>query len=231
MGLSIATLSSLFLINVLNRLFIPWFSRLQDDLEALRKTFIKVLRWANRLTAPLISGMVVFAQPLILFVFSEKWMPAHLTLVMICIANIFIPTSNICLSFLNAMGHSKTTFKIMMLATAASWFMAAILIYVIGLNGYGASTIIINFIHVILFFKVKKILNVNILMNVLPFWLISYGCALVILVLNYFMSMNSLRIFVLYLVLYGLMICALNLLIFKSEIKGDFLFYKQNLPQ
>jgi O-antigen/teichoic acid export membrane protein len=51
----------------------PTFSSLQDQKDALKKSFLSVLRYVELLVTPLCLGMFIAADPLIRVVFGEQW--------------------------------------------------------------------------------------------------------------------------------------------------------------
>jgi O-antigen/teichoic acid export membrane protein len=51
----------------------PTFSSFQDQKDALKKTFLSVLRYVELLVTPLCLGMFIAADPLIRVIFGEQW--------------------------------------------------------------------------------------------------------------------------------------------------------------
>lgn len=54
----------------------PAFSSLQDQKDALKKSFLSVLRYVELLVTPLCLGMFIAADPLIRVIFGEQWVDA-----------------------------------------------------------------------------------------------------------------------------------------------------------
>lgn len=54
----------------------PAFSSLQDQKDALKKSFLSVLRYVELLVTPLCLGMFIAADPLIRVLFGEQWVDA-----------------------------------------------------------------------------------------------------------------------------------------------------------
>lgn len=72
----IPDLALLNLIYIFSRVIFPAFSRLQTDLDALRRALLETLRYSSLLTLPLATGILLTARPFILTAYGWNWMPA-----------------------------------------------------------------------------------------------------------------------------------------------------------
>jgi O-antigen/teichoic acid export membrane protein len=61
--------------SVAERVMFPVFSRVQDDLEKLRRGFLLTARAIALVTFPLMCGVFALRRPFVLAVFGEKWLP------------------------------------------------------------------------------------------------------------------------------------------------------------
>lgn len=59
--------------NIIGRVMFPTLSKMQDDNERFNNAYLKVLQFISIISFPLLVGMAVLAEPLILIVFGEKW--------------------------------------------------------------------------------------------------------------------------------------------------------------
>ena len=58
---------------VLANAIFPVFSRIQDDMEALRRGFLATIRYTQIAIVPLCIGMFITAEPAVEFIFGDQW--------------------------------------------------------------------------------------------------------------------------------------------------------------
>lgn len=108
-------LPSLIMTNIftsIQTILFPAFSESQDD-----RTRVKaMMRISTKLSCfiiyPLIVGLIVIAKPLVVLLFTEKWLPAVPFIQILCIANFFRPVTISNLEAIKALGYSNITFKL-----------------------------------------------------------------------------------------------------------------------
>jgi O-antigen/teichoic acid export membrane protein len=54
----------------------PAYSRIQDDLDALRRAFFRTLHYVSLLSVPLGVAIITFAQPFVLTIYGQMWAPS-----------------------------------------------------------------------------------------------------------------------------------------------------------
>jgi O-antigen/teichoic acid export membrane protein len=59
-----------------SKVIFPVYARLQDQPEALSRSFLLTMRYVNLLTAPMGLGLALVAEPFVLTFFSERWVEA-----------------------------------------------------------------------------------------------------------------------------------------------------------
>lgn len=64
---------------------LPAYSKLQNDLSALRDAYLKVLKLVSTFSIPAAGGIAVFASEIVRIVYGEKWLPAVGALQVLCI--------------------------------------------------------------------------------------------------------------------------------------------------
>ncbi|MGO8732929.1 MAG: MOP flippase family protein [Terriglobia bacterium] len=69
---------------VLGRVLFPFFSRLQNDLVALRRTYLNVVVAIASATFPILIGLWILAKPFVLVVLGQKWAPVAVQLMILC---------------------------------------------------------------------------------------------------------------------------------------------------
>jgi len=62
--------------NVVTRVLLPTFSRMQDDDERLAKAYLRTCGAIAFVTFPMMAGLAVVARPFVEVVLGEKWLPA-----------------------------------------------------------------------------------------------------------------------------------------------------------
>ena len=88
----------------------------------------QVLRATNGLVAPAAILTLVLIEPLTKYVFGQKWLAALPLFYLLWGANIFVPTASPVFALLNALGHSRTTFKFAVIWMAGTWVLGAPLV-------------------------------------------------------------------------------------------------------
>lgn len=71
---------------IVMRVTFPAFSTLQDNDEALRKGYLRVVRYVSLITFPMLAGMFAVAPEFVAFFYGEKWIPMVLPLQILCLA-------------------------------------------------------------------------------------------------------------------------------------------------
>jgi len=64
------------LAHVINRVMFPTYSRLQDNLEEMRRVYLKTVRYISMAAFPAAAAIFVLADPVIRTFYSHKWEPA-----------------------------------------------------------------------------------------------------------------------------------------------------------
>ena len=89
----------------------PTFSKLQNDIDALKNALRRSIRLSMFFVLPILFGLFAVAKPLTLFLLTEKWLPSVPFLRLACIVCMFWPLSHRNQA-LNAMGKSNVTLKL-----------------------------------------------------------------------------------------------------------------------
>lgn len=91
---------------------LPTLSRKQDDRTALKETLRKSLSVELCVIAPLMTLVALLAEPIVLLVLTDKWLPSVPYLQIFCISYIFAPLSSNNLQALYAIGRSDIVLKL-----------------------------------------------------------------------------------------------------------------------
>lgn len=64
-----------FVTNMVGGVFMPSYTKIQEDRKRLARAYIKSLRLVSLLVTPLALGITIVADPLVQILFGDKWMP------------------------------------------------------------------------------------------------------------------------------------------------------------
>jgi teichuronic acid exporter len=100
------------LTGVLTSVAFPIFSAAADDKVKLLRGMHLAIRGIMFVNIPMMLGFAVVAEPLILILFGERWLPAVSIFQILCLGAIFWPLHVINLNVLLAQGHSNLYFRL-----------------------------------------------------------------------------------------------------------------------
>ena len=92
---------------VINQVFFPFFSRIQDDEQTLKAQFQDTVRTVSFLVYPCLAFLIFFAEPVITVVYSSKWLPSVPIFQVLCITGFFNSLYHLSRSTMKAIGKSK----------------------------------------------------------------------------------------------------------------------------
>jgi O-antigen/teichoic acid export membrane protein len=95
-----------------SKLFLPIFSKIQEDEARVLKTYKQILSVLIVVIAPTLTFLAVFSEQIIVFLYSEKWRVAAPFLFHLAVAGIFTVMCSFNLTVLNIIGGSKVLLKI-----------------------------------------------------------------------------------------------------------------------
>lgn len=108
---TLAQFPSSNLSSVIVRAIYPIQCRMQDDDEQLKAHFMQYLRFACFIIFPISLGFCALAEPLVLLLLKDKWLPAVPFLQIMCVAYMWDPIMKMNVSILNAKGRSDYYFR------------------------------------------------------------------------------------------------------------------------
>ena len=114
------------------------FTKIQDDKDAVKRTTMNFVKYSSVFVYPILLCMLISAKPLIVFLVTEKWLPAVFYMQLLCIVGLLSPLTNFMSQVLQATGNSKLYFVFISLICA---FRS---VNVVTLLRFGISAIIIG---------------------------------------------------------------------------------------
>ncbi|WP_111709638.1 lipopolysaccharide biosynthesis protein [Lutibacter citreus] len=97
---------------ILNKVTFPLFAEIKNDDVRLKSVYKKIMQLVIFLVAPLLLIMVVLAEPLFRFLFTEKWLPAVPYFQILCWNGILFPIHAYNLNVLKVKGRSDLFLKL-----------------------------------------------------------------------------------------------------------------------
>ncbi len=155
---------------VLQRVYLPAFSRLQLHRAELSHFVEQVLRATNGLVAPVAILTFVSIEPLTKYVFGQKWLVALPLFYLLWGGNILTPTATPLFALLNALGHSRTAFKFALAWMLGTWVLGAPLIVAFGAVGFAIANLSVMFTNFMLFRVTQNYVSFRILPMIAPCW-------------------------------------------------------------
>lgn len=92
--------------NALNKVTYPLFASIQNDDLRLKNAYKQIMKMVIFIIAPVLVFLGVLAEPLIRFLFTEKWFPAVPYFQVLCLTGILYPIHSYNLNVLKVKGRS-----------------------------------------------------------------------------------------------------------------------------
>ena len=89
----------------------PVFSKASKDRQKLRKGVRYALKSLMLITLPIMMGLMVTAQEVIVVLFGEQWLETAPLMKILCLAGVFWPLQILNINLQKALGHSRLIFK------------------------------------------------------------------------------------------------------------------------
>ncbi len=96
--------------SILNQVLFPFLSKEQDDLRKLQDDVEKSMQAMSFLIYPMMTFLICFAKPLIILLYSEKWLPSVPFFQILCTLGYTNFIYNLNVSLLKAIGRSRALF-------------------------------------------------------------------------------------------------------------------------
>ena len=94
------------LTDIISRVAYPLLCQKQNDKEDLSRVYTSFIKNACYIIFPLMIGLAVLAKPLVVFLLTDKWLPAATLLFILAMDGLWTPITRINLNLLQAVGRS-----------------------------------------------------------------------------------------------------------------------------
>ncbi|TXK46767.1 lipopolysaccharide biosynthesis protein [Pontibacter qinzhouensis] len=121
------------LYSILNKVFFPVYSKLQDDLEKIKEYYLKIMRFTAIITFPISILFIGLAEEIMLVVFGEKWLEAAPPLRILSVASMIFAISGTPAEVLKGIGKPNVSFTLNLCNT----FLVALPLIYFGLKYFG----------------------------------------------------------------------------------------------
>ena len=158
------------IMDVINKVFFPVYSKIQDDLVTIKRYYFKVIKYNCIITYPIMIGLILLAEPFVVIALGQKWIDAVIPIKFMAGAGMvhLLTISNTTL--LRGIGRPRLEMIMSIIKTVfvtVPFIVIGVIYY--GINGAAAgllaAKIVIFFINNVTLRKVASIKFVEILDN------------------------------------------------------------------
>jgi O-antigen/teichoic acid export membrane protein len=167
----------------LQRIYLPFFSRLQSDRVELRRYVAHAMWMTNAVAAPLLVMTVALAQPITVLIFGSKWLTALPVFYCLAVASAVAAGSAPMLGLLNAAGKSHVTLVFAIVWMTTTWAFGVPLMIKFGVVGFGVAVMLVQLTNIALYWAVWREVSLSVLSTYWPCWplaMIIGGCMFVL---------------------------------------------------
>jgi len=149
-------------VNLAGRIFFSTISRIQDQIDKVRRGYLDAVKWTTLIIAPVNFGLFALAPDFILNVLGEKWLPAASAVRVLCLYGVLRGIGGIGGSFRKALGRPEIFFKLGLLFLGIFLIGVFPLTLKFGITGTAVAVLIPSLItNVIVFFYNLKLLKMK----------------------------------------------------------------------
>ena len=114
----------LTLTQLVSRVTLPTFARMQDDIDRVRRGAELTLKWNGIVTLPAFAAVIAFAPEIAIYIYGEQWLPAIPALYALAASAILVPINGLLTPILAALGRTRVLLVIAIVWAAAAWALA-----------------------------------------------------------------------------------------------------------
>ena len=216
---------------MLQRLYIPTFSRMASHPRELSGFVTSVLKITNSVAAPAACLILAFIRPITINVFGDKWLSAIPVFYLFWGANLIVPTVTPLVSLLQALNRGRIAFYLAVMWMLLTWILGIPAIWCLGILGAGLANLLVQFSNYIVLRIVRQHISIRVLPNVLPFWIIALVAAGMMRIGAVFVPPESLRSTIIYLIMGGLLYLIGVWLIKRRDVRSIASLMKQSVAR
>lgn len=171
----------------LNKVVFPLFAKVQNDIPALRAAYKKIMLVVLFVITPIIVLMALLADQLVVFLFTEKWLPIVPIFQIICFSGILYPLHLYNLLILQVKGRSDLFLKLEVIKKVILVIIIVISIFygfTSLLVGYVIASIVALFINTYYAGSMIDYTMKQQLLDILPIFVLSTCMGLIVFFVN-----------------------------------------------
>lgn len=207
------------LTGAISSVMLPVLSTKQDRVNELKKMLRRTMSINCFVIFPVMFGLVAVAKPLIVILFTEKWLPAVPFMRLVCIAYAFYPMHSANLQAINAIGRSDVSLKLEVIKRVMGLCLIG-LSFPFGVYAIVGSEIVFSLLATIVNgFPNKKLINYSIKeqwRDIFPYLLVSILMCIIVYGISRILNVNNI-ILLLIQILAGVCIYVLGCHVLKLE--------------
>lgn len=183
---------AVWILMPIQRIYLPFFARLQHDKVRLQEVVSFVLWMVNGVAAPFTMITLALSRPITSLIFGDKWLTALPLFYLFSLGNIFIPCSTPMMGLLNSLGQSRKTLLMSVIWMGTTWLLGVPCILEFGLLGFGYAMLGVQLSNLLLFLMVRRTLRIPVIPTYWPSWPIAGVVALAIVIAQFLIPVNNL---------------------------------------
>ena len=154
LAFQLANLVTTNVVFLVNDIFLPLFSKVKGDVERIRKLYTRMIQFLAFISFPLITALSIAAEPIVYYIYGEKWMDVVLPFQILCLFTLGRSISSPSSSIYNALGRPEIGFNIALVYTPV-FLISVFFGSHYGVVGVAISTTIVRVIGSIVSLKVS----------------------------------------------------------------------------
>lgn len=208
------------LVGIIQKVTYPLLSKTADDLVRLKRGYRQVILASSFVIFPGILLLILFAEPIMVYVLGEQWLPAAPFLQIICVSGLLYHLHSINLNILKVLGRSDLFLKLEIIKKG-NIILAIVIGLQFGIYGLLIAQVISSYVALFInTWYTAKFLNYTILEqseDVFKVLVLSIPMMAIMGILSFLLPVQSLLILLAYLLLSVVLYVGSNL-IYRTNI-------------
>lgn len=207
---------TLGITSAINQVSFPLYSQLQDDYTALKNMLRKNITFLSFVNMPIYCILILIAQPLIVMLFSDKWLESVPYFKILCLAGMIYPMTSLNTNIIKSLGRGKLYFNLQFVKRGIG-IVIIIIASRFGIDVLMWSLVLVSYIaYGINAWLIKKMLNYNYLeqlKDVSYFFVLSFALLMLFHGLISFIDIHEYLLMILVILFYPLSYVSLSSLL------------------
>ena len=211
----------------------PIFSKIQDNTERLKQMYRKLTTSVIMISFPAVAFLIIAAEPLIVTLISEKWLPSVILFQILVFAHLLNPVYLINVNLLNARGESKNVLNLEIFKKTLI-VLSIFICFKFGINALLIGLAVSNFISFgVSMFLVKRSVAHYLrhqILDVLPVLIMVSICASMIYPLQFLISSYLLQLIIMGITFSAIYIAAVRIF-YPTKFKEGLMVLRKRMKK